>query len=91
MNQVTCKTCRHCFRRLIDLPQWGSGFEWKCRRAIISETTEFDPVIGPIKLKEHHKSCSALRLHQGVDQCGRDGLWWEPKDEKDFLVYLKRI
>jgi hypothetical protein len=91
MSEVTCKSCRHSFRRLIDLPHWGSGYEWKCRRAYVPEATEFDPVSGPTTTKSHYKSCSSMRLHRDSDQCGRDGQWWEPKNSKDFFVYLKRV
>lgn len=91
MSEVTCKSCRFSFRRLIDLPQWGSGYEYRCRKGFVEEQKEFDPVKGHKTIPAHYKSCSSMRLHRDTDQCGAAGRWWEPKNKKDFFVYLKRI
>lgn len=93
MSNVTCKTCRHSFRKLSDFPQWGMGHEYRCKKVWIEDHNEFDPVIGPTTVKGYYKRCNLVRLHEAKynNDCGKEGLWWEPKSKKNFFLYLKRI
>ncbi len=92
-DNVLCKDCKHSFRKLSSITYWGSGHEWLCKKAYVSETVEHDPVTGPKKVEAHYKRCSSVRLHDSKykDECGKEGIWWEPKDNKNFFLYLKRI
>lgn len=90
-EQVKCTDCRHAFRKLTSLPIWGSGVEWMCRREWVEETTEFDPVNGPKTVPAHYMKCTYARAGYRDAPCGREGRNWEPKDKKNFFVYLKRV
>ena len=92
-DSVLCKDCKHSFRKLSTITYWGSGFEWLCKKAYVAESVEQDPVTGPKKIEAHYKRCASVRLHDSTykDECGKQGIWWEPKDRKNFFLYLKRI
>lgn len=91
MTEVTCKTCKHAFRKLTSLPLWGSGTEWRCRREWQEEQREFDPIKGARIVPGHYISCINARANYRDSPCGREGRNWEPKDRRNFFVYLKRI
>lgn len=91
MNDVVlCKDCKHRFREWNTFGYWGSGFEWLCRKAYVTETVEHDPVTGPKKVPAHYKRCSLTRLHDHSysKDCGKEGVWWEPKNPKKFMFKI---
>jgi len=92
-DNVLCKECKHSFRRFSSIPYWGSGYEWLCKKAYVPESIEHDPVTGPKKVEAHYKRCSLVRLHNTSynNECGKEGVWWEPRERKNFFLYLKRI
>jgi hypothetical protein len=61
-----------------------------CKKALVPEEVEDDPVSGPRKVPAHYKSCRSARSEFG-DLCGKEGKWWQPKNKKDLFIYLKRI
>lgn len=90
MSELLCKDCRHSFRKLADLPNWGSGYEWRCREAWVEAAVEDDPVVGPKKVSGYYKRCSHARLHESKPGwCGREGSLWEPKNKKFFFLDVK--
>jgi hypothetical protein len=88
MSELTCKTCKHSFRKLSELPIWGSGVEWRCRQAWIEETVEQDPVTGPKKVGGHYARCSTVRFRTS-DICGASGKLWAPKNKKHIFLAIK--
>lgn len=91
MTEVTCKTCKHSFRKLSSLPIWGSGVEWKCRKQWVEEQREFDPIKGAKIVPAHYMSCLNARAGYSDSPCGKEGRNWEPREKENFFVYLKRI
>ena len=85
---VLCKNCRYSFRTWVDILFGSSSL--KCRKAFVPEQIKIDPVYGPKKVKAHHELCVIERLHSS-DGCNKQGSNWEPKDKKNFFVYLKRV
>jgi hypothetical protein len=90
LESVRCKDCKHSFRSWLDLPTWGSGYEYRCRQSWIEPKTEFDPVQGLQKIKGKFESCQLARMKHNK-LCGPEGKRWEPKDSKNFFTYLKRV
>jgi hypothetical protein len=88
-NELLCKNCKHSFRSLSSILIWGSGVEWKCRKALVAETTEHDPVTGPKKIAEHYQRCSTARGDWKSAVCGVQARLWEPKNKKYFLLAIK--
>ena len=89
-QELLCKNCKHSFRTLWSLPIWGSGEEWKCRKAFVAEHYKNDPVKGPTRVAAHYRSCSSERMFSSKDEaCGRQGKLWEPKTEKDMFMAIK--
>ncbi len=88
MSELTCKTCKHSFRRLAELPLWGSGVEWRCRKGFVKESVEQDPVRGPVKQEAHYQRCNVMRFRNN-DACGLQGKLWEPKSKKYFFLAIK--
>ena len=87
---VLCKDCKHSFRKWTDF--LGFYAPLRCRKFYFPERIEIDPVIGPEKKKAHYKTCSSERMFSGLNEpCGKEGKLWEPKDKKNFFVYLKRV
>lgn len=90
MSELLCKDCRHSFRKLSDLPNWGSGYEWRCRKTWVEPVIEDDPVVGPKKVDGYHRRCSHARLHESYPgYCGQDGTLWEPKHKKHLFLQIK--
>ncbi len=90
-SELLCKNCKHSFREFSSIPYWGSGAEWRCRKAFVPETIEHDPVVGPKKESAYYKRCSLVRLHNAEykNECGKEGTWWEPKSKKFFFLDIK--
>jgi hypothetical protein len=87
---VLCKDCKHSFRKWTDF--LGFYAPLRCRKSFTAESIEIDPVDGPTKKKAHYKTCSSERMFSNMhEECGKEGKLWEPKDKKNFFVYLKRI
>ena len=91
MSELTCKTCKHSFRKWSEFPQWGLGHEYRCRKAWNEETVENDPVTGPKKVSGYYSRCSLVRLHEAdyKKNCGKEGTWWEPKNKKFLFLAIK--
>lgn len=90
-DKVKCTDCRHAFRKLSSLPIWGSGVEWMCRREWVGEALEYNPVKGYETIPGHYMKCSYARAGYQDAPCGKEGRNWEPKDKKNFFMYLNRI
>lgn len=90
-TELLCKDCKHRFRKFSDIGYWGSGAEWRCRKAFVPETVEHDPVMGPKKEPAHYKRCSLVRLHEASyrNECGKEGLWWEARSKKLLFLEIK--
>lgn len=90
-SELLCKDCKHRFRQLSDFPVWGSGVEWRCRRAFVPASTEYDPVLGSKKNRAHYRRCSLVRLHDADynKDCGKEGQWWEPKNKRFLFLQIK--
>lgn len=89
MSELLCKDCKHSFRPLSNFPIWGSGTEWRCRRAFVENTVEHDPVTGPKTVAAHYQRCSAARGGWRSAVCGEQGKLWEPKNKKDLFLWIK--
>lgn len=70
---------------------WGSGVEWRCRKAYVPEHVEHDPVTGAKKVDAYYKRCNLVRLHDSdySKECGKDATWWEPKNKKYLFLSIK--
>lgn len=83
MNQVFCKDCRYSQN------QWwnfSGSYNYKCLKSIQDERV--DRVTGKVDPK-FVNACSTARI---IGQaCGPEGTLWEPKDKKDFFVFLRRV
>lgn len=94
-DNVLCKECKHSFRPLNDILLHGlfSGYAYRCKKAFKEKEVKVDLVIGSKIDPAHYETCSLVRLHAADynNNCGKEGLWWEPKDNKKFFLYLKRI
>lgn len=91
MSELLCKDCKHSFRKWAEFPTWGTGVEWRCRRAFVPDAIEHDPVMGPKKISGHYSRCSSVRLHEAdyKKNCGKEGRWWEPKNKKLLFLQIK--
>ena len=91
MSELLCKDCQHSFRKWSEFPQWGMGHEYRCRKVWNPETTEHDPVTGPKKIAGYYSRCNLIRLHEAAyrKNCGKEGLWWEPKNKKHLFLMIK--
>lgn len=89
---LLCKDCKHRFRMLRDLPNWGTGHEWRCRITFVPEEIIQDPVIGPSKVPAHYKRCGLIRLHESKyrNECGKEGIYWQPKNKKGLFKLIKK-
>jgi len=95
-EQVLCKDCKHSFRLLSEFPQWGGGYELRCRLDHRPEDIKLDPVIGPTKVKAYYERCSLARMSQFTkdikpNHCGPEGKLWEPKHRRDLFKYIKHV
>jgi hypothetical protein len=94
-EQVLCKDCKHSFRKFSELPQWGSGSEWRCRLNYIEDEIIENRVTGNIKVAPYYARCSASRmnwrLQEGVKLCGKEGKWWAPRNNKDLFKFIKHV
>jgi hypothetical protein len=88
-SELLCKDCKHSFRSLSSFWYWGSGAEWRCRKAFVEETVEQDPVTGPKTVPAHYHRCSSARGDWRSAVCGKDGKLWEPKSKKHFFLAIK--
>lgn len=84
--QLKCTECKHSFRTFGSFIWFGFGkHSLYCRKSYSGPTTEFDPVVGEIKVKAKYENCSIARIGSGKftllndNQCGEDGRFWEPK------------
>jgi len=90
-DTVTCKQCRHIRRDWSFFPfSIGSPYAWKCSRVVTKEESEFDPISGKTKvIPARPQTCVSARSKYG--ECGIEGVLWEPRRQKDFFIYLKRV
>lgn len=88
MSELTCKSCKHSFRRLSELPIWGSGSEWRCRKGFVESHVEQDPVRGSVKHNAYYSRCSVMRFRTN-EVCGLTGKLWEPKNKKFLFLAIK--
>jgi hypothetical protein len=95
MSEYLCKDCKHSFRQLIDLPQWGSGYEWRCRLNYIENEIVENRVTGNTVRAPYYERCSLTRMDflskdRKGEVCGKEGKWWQPKEKKGlFKLILK--
>ena len=89
MSELLCKQCKHSFRTLGSLPIWGSGAEYRCRKAFVPEKIEEDLIRGPQKVPAHYKRCMSARGSYSDAECGPKGKLWEPKSKKFFFLAIK--
>ena len=57
-------------------------------------TNEFDPVIGNKVIPGGYRLARVERMSMysnNKERCGTEGKYWQPKDKKNFLLYIKRI
>lgn len=90
-NELLCKDCKHSFRQFRELNLWGTGHEWRCRKTYVPETIEHDPVLGPQKQAGYYRHCRFVRLHEHDyrKECGKEALYWEPKNKKFLFLEIK--
>ena len=90
-NIVSCRSCSYIRFDWSHFPfSIGSQYAWKCDRVKTQEEIVLDPVYGrQIVEKPQRKLCVSARSKYG--ECGINAVLWEPKQKRDFLVYLKRI
>jgi hypothetical protein len=89
MSELLCKNCKHSFRPLSSFPIWGSGTEWRCRRAFVEGTVEHDPVTGPKTVPAHYQRCASARGSWRSAVCGEQGKLWEPKTKNGLFLWIK--
>jgi hypothetical protein len=94
-EQLLCKDCKHSFRRFADFPQWGSGYEWKCRKSFKEESITENVVVGNKVKPAYYESCSIARMEylsksKNEEGCGKEGRWWQPKDKKHLFLLIKK-
>jgi hypothetical protein len=95
-EQILCKDCKHSFRLWKDFPNWGNGYEYKCRLAFRPAEVKLDPVVGPIPQASYYERCSIARMSRlsrdvKEDHCGPEGKLWAPKNKKDLFKYIKHV
>jgi hypothetical protein len=88
MSELTCKSCKHSFRKFGELPIWGSGAEWRCRKGFVEAEVEQDPVRGPVKKDAYYQRCMNMRFKSN-EVCGLNGKLWEPKSKKYMFLAIK--
>lgn len=87
-SELLCRNCKHSFRSFWSLPIWGSGVEWRCRKAFVDAHIEKDLINGPKKVPAKYQSCMSARSYSDA-VCGKEGRLWEPKSKKYFFLAIK--
>ena len=94
-EQVLCKDCKHSFRKFSELPQWGSGHEWRCRLNYIENEIVENRVTGDVKVPPYYARCSTSRMDwlskDRGEVCGKEGKWWAPRNNKDLFKFIKHV
>jgi hypothetical protein len=92
MEKVLCKDCKHSFIPIQSFIWHGTGsYAYKCKISFKETHEEFDPVIGPKKIKGAYESCSIARIGSRDERCGESGKFWEPKYKKDLFKFIKHV
>ena len=96
IEQVLCKDCVHSYIRWQDYPFALSdrSLYTYCKRSYMEPTNEFDPVIGNKTIPGGYRLARVERMSMysnNKERCGSEGKYWQPKDKKNFLLYIKRI
>lgn len=96
MSDVLCKDCKHSFRQLSELPQWGSGYEWRCRLNYIENEVVENRVTGNTIRPSYYARCSNTRMDfltkdRNDEICGKAGKWWSPRNNKDLFKFIKHV
>ena len=96
MSDVLCKDCKHSFRKLSEFPQWGTGYEWRCRLNYIENEIIENRVTGDTVQSPYYARCSTTRMDflskdRKEEVCGKEGKWWAPKDKKDLFKFIKHV
>lgn len=87
---VPCKSCVHVRFNWANPFSIGSQYAWVCNKIMSEEEIEINPIDGKeIRKKPERKLCASARGKYG--DCGPEGKLWEPKKEKDFFIYLKKL
>ena len=90
MQEFLCKDCKHSFRKISEFPIWGSGSEYRCRKAFKEKSVEDNPVTGPKKKDAYFERCAMARGSWSDAVCGKEGKLWEPKNtRKHLLLWMK--
>jgi hypothetical protein len=85
MTQPTCKSCRHnraswIARHFVNSVWWNCDIDYT--------PPKYNPVDGTTK-EGYYTSCGVARGIESI--CGKDAQRWEPREKKDFFVFLKRV
>lgn len=93
IDNVLCKDCVHSFINWFDYPFALLNRELftRCKKSWIEPQNEFDPVTGNKTIPGHYRKAGLERLSLNDNRCGPRGKYWQPKNKKLFLTYLKRI
>lgn len=87
---VFCKDCKHSFRSWKEI-LFGYA-PLRCRKILRPAGVKIDPVAGTKKHKAFYETCNIERSWSSENYlCGKNGKLWEPKDKKNFFIYLKRV
>lgn len=94
-DDVLCKDCKHSFRKLSEFPQWGSGYELRCRLNYIENEVVENRVTGNTTRPSYYERCSLTRMDylskDRTETCGKGGKWWTPKNKKDLFRFIKHV
>jgi hypothetical protein len=96
MSDVLCKDCKHSFRKLSEFPQWGSGYELRCRLNFIENEVVENRVTGNTIRPAYYERCSLTRMEylskdRNGEICGKAGKWWTPQNKKDLFKFIKHV
>jgi hypothetical protein len=96
MSDVLCKDCKHSFRKLSEFPQWGSGYELRCRLNYIENEVVENRVTGNTIRPAYYERCSLTRMEylskdRNGEICGKAGNWWTPQNKKDLFKFIKHV
>ena len=94
-DQLLCKECKHSFRQLSDFPQWGSGYEWRCRLNYIENEVVVNHVTGNTIKPAYYERCNLTRMDylskdRNSNICGKEGKWWAPKHKTGLFKLISK-
>lgn len=93
-SEYLCKDCKHSFMKVSDKIFTLGGsvgvskYYYKCRKAYVEQSINYDPVLGAEKIKPEYQACIWARRTDA--KCGPDGKLWQPKHKKDLFKMLTK-